>query len=118
MDNDDDKVGFGKPPKHTQFQPGRSGNPSGKSKGHRSIANELRDILSEEITVGDSGSIKRITKQRALASALVTAAIGGDFRATAIVMTHLSRIEIKDHAEEEIDFSALEAHRRNKNSKP
>ena len=26
-------VGFGKPPKNTQFQPGQSGNPKGKPKG-------------------------------------------------------------------------------------
>ena len=29
---DDDKVGYGKPPKHSRFQPGRSGNPRGRPK--------------------------------------------------------------------------------------
>ncbi len=29
MQNDDD-IGFGKPPKHTQFKPGQSGNPAGR----------------------------------------------------------------------------------------
>ena len=32
-DNDDDKVGYGKPPKHTRFQVGKSGNPKGRPKG-------------------------------------------------------------------------------------
>jgi hypothetical protein len=28
-DDDDDRVGYGKPPKHSRFKPGRSGNPNG-----------------------------------------------------------------------------------------
>lgn len=34
--NGDYKIGKGKPPAHSQFKPGQSGNPSGKKKG-RSI---------------------------------------------------------------------------------
>lgn len=33
-DDDDYKVGYGKPPKHSQFQPGESGN-KGRRKGDR-----------------------------------------------------------------------------------
>ena len=29
------EVGYGKPPKSTQFKPGRSGNPKGRTKGSR-----------------------------------------------------------------------------------
>lgn len=109
MPVEDTPVGYKKPPKSSQFKPGQSGNPSGKSKGLRSIASELRDILSEEMTVSTGNEIKRVTKQRALASALVTAAIEGDLRATAIVMGHLNRdSSSKDSNEEDIDFSAID----------
>ena len=110
----DDEVGYGRPPKRTQFKPGQSGNPSGKRKGLRSIATELRDILSEEIAIPSGSEIKRVTKQRALASALVTAAIGGDLRATAIVMTHLDRDAARDNPEDDIDLSAVDAYGRGK----
>ena len=109
MADDENRVGYKRPPKASQFQPGRSGNPSGKPKGLRSVATELRDILAEEITVPSGNELKRITKQRALASALVTAAIEGDLRATAIVLNHLSRSG-GDAIEEPIDFSPLERH--------
>jgi len=31
-DDDDDRVGYGKPPKRTRFRPGQSGNPRGRSR--------------------------------------------------------------------------------------
>ena len=30
-------VGYGKPPAHTQFKPGQSGNPKGRRKGQRNV---------------------------------------------------------------------------------
>jgi hypothetical protein len=119
MDSDDDKVGYKRPPRKAQFKPGQSGNPTGKAKGLRSISTELQDILSEQITVADDGALKSMSKQRALASALVSAAIGGDLRATAIVMSHLSRDgqRIPNEEESEADneeFSAVHAHRKRK----
>jgi len=76
------------------------------------MAAELRDILGEEITFTADGAIKTMSKQRALASSLITAAIEGDLRATAIVMNHLDRDAPKTEPEEEVDFSAVEAHQK------
>lgn len=111
--DDGEEVGYKRPPRRSRFKPGQSGNPSGKAKGLRSMTAELRDILGEEITFAADGAVKTMSKQRALASSLVTAAIEGDLRATAIVMAHLNRDASKtEAAEEEVDFSAVEAHRR------
>jgi hypothetical protein len=30
-------VGYGRPPQHTQFQPGRSGNPKSRAKGSKNL---------------------------------------------------------------------------------
>jgi len=103
------------PPRGSQFKRGQSGNPTGKAKGLRNISTELQDILNEKITFADDGALKTMSKQRALASALVSAAIAGDLRATAIVMSHLSREGQKAPDEEsEEDFSAVYAHRKRK----
>ena len=32
------EVGYGRPPQHTQFRPGQSGNPAGRRKGVRNLA--------------------------------------------------------------------------------
>ena len=118
MSGDDDKVGYKRPPRNTQFKPGQSGNPSGKNKGSRNIATELAEILSEHVTFTEGGAIKTMTKQRALAAALVSAAIEGDLRATAIVLSHLSRDSHLSAAEgndvNDDGFLAVRAHRKKK----
>jgi hypothetical protein len=113
MSSENEKVGYKRPPKRTQFKPGQSGNPSGKNKGTKNIATDLQEILSEQVTFAEDGTLKTMTKQRALASALVSAAIGGDLRATAIVMSHLTREFLKIGNEDVANgFEAVEAHRK------
>ena len=38
FDSDDGQVGYRKPPVHTRFKPGQSGNPKGRPKGPRNLA--------------------------------------------------------------------------------
>ena len=38
-------AGYGKPPRATQFKPGRSGNPSGRPKGSRNVVNALSEYI-------------------------------------------------------------------------
>jgi hypothetical protein len=87
MSENENDVGYRKPPKSNRFKTGASGNPSGKKKGTRNFSSEIRDELATEVDVTVDGQIQRITKQRALAVALVGAAISGDLRATAIILT-------------------------------
>lgn len=42
-------VGYGKPPKETQFEPGHSGNPKGRPKGAQNADTLARKILSRII---------------------------------------------------------------------
>ena len=43
----DYEVGYGRPPKNSQFKPGQSGNPRGRRKVSGNIWNEARDAFSE-----------------------------------------------------------------------
>jgi hypothetical protein len=81
-ENDDSSSGYGRPPLHSRFKPGQSGNPRGRPKGAVSFKSDLLDELSETIAVREDGGEVRITKQRAIVKNLVAASIGGDPKAT------------------------------------
>jgi hypothetical protein len=88
----DYKVGYGKPPKTTQFKPGRSGNPAGRPKGSQSIAADLAAELRDRITIREQGRPQRVSKQRALLKSLMAKALQGDVRATAAVLGLYARV--------------------------
>jgi hypothetical protein len=76
-----DEVGYGKPPKHTRFRPGRSGNPNGRPTGSRNFKTELLEKLKSTVKVNQNGRVSRISTQRAGIEVLVAKALSGDQRA-------------------------------------
>ena len=87
-----DTVGYKRPPREHQFRPGQSGNPSGRPKGARNFKSELREELSELVTVRDGDREIEVSKQRALIKSLVAAAIEGNQRAAASVLAMCVRM--------------------------
>jgi Family of unknown function (DUF5681) len=87
-----DAVGYKRPPREHQFRSGQSGNPSGRPKGARNFRSELREELSEVITVHDGDREIQISKQRALIKSVVAAAIDGNQRAAASVLAMCMRM--------------------------
>lgn len=77
------EVGYGKPPRDTQFKPGRSGNSAGHVKGSKNLKTDLAEELSEQITLREGGRVIRISKRRALVKSAVALGIKGDPRAQA-----------------------------------
>ena len=58
------EVGYGKPPKKTQFKRGRSGNPNGRPRKKPDLYSELTKVLHENVTVTIDGESKRLTVQQ------------------------------------------------------
>jgi hypothetical protein len=77
---------YRQPPKHTQFAQGKSGNPRGRPKGSRNLKSELRDELSERISITEGGVKRMVSKQRGLVKALYGRSIQGDMKAMAQFM--------------------------------
>src|SRR3954447_7242336 len=77
----DYKVGYGKPPQHTQFRKGRSGNPKGRPKGARSLASIWSSVWNEKLTVTENGRRRRISKRQAAVKQLANKAASGNQRA-------------------------------------
>ena len=74
-------VGFGKPPRHTRFRKGISGNPKGRPKGTRNLATALRRILQEKVVINENGVRKTRSKLEAAVTQLVNKAAIGDLLA-------------------------------------
>lgn len=86
-------VGYGKPPKRTQFAPGKSGNPRGRTAGSKGLRSELRSELSELVTITKDGKSRRVPKRRLVLKALVSKAAKGDVRAADKLISLIIQME-------------------------
>src|SRR4051794_28608340 len=74
------EVGYCRPPLHTRFKPGQSGNPSGRSKGSQNFKTLFHQILNEQIALIDGDRSRKVTKGEAVIRRLVLGALKGDSR--------------------------------------
>lgn len=102
------EVGYKKPPKACQFKPGTSGNPKGRPKLVQDFKTDFQDELEETITLKEGGSVKTMTKQRALIKRLITNALNGNAASIKLVTSLMSTLPIKPSDVEE-DLSAEDA---------
>ena len=75
------RIGYGRPPRHTRFTKGQSGNPRGRPKAAQSLARIARRILNEKIPVRENGQRRTITRLEAMLKQLANKGISGDLRA-------------------------------------
>lgn len=81
------KVGYGKPPKHTQFKPGQSGNPKGKPKGAKNIETILKNELYGKVQVTVGGKKKKLTKFEVAMKQMMEKAAKGDLKALGMLLS-------------------------------
>ena len=83
-------VGYGKPPKATQYRPGQSGNPKGRPKGSINLRKAILEALVKEgnafVTITENGEVLRLTKYELAAKQLMNKAAAGDTRSLAFVL--------------------------------
>src|ERR1700682_2839963 len=83
-DNKESKyeVGFQRPPRHTQFRKGTSGNPKGRPREAKNLAAVLEEALAEKVPIVENGRGRKNTKRSAMIKQLVNKAASGDLRAS------------------------------------
>ena len=78
-------VGYRRPPRASQFQPGTSGNPRGRRKGSRSVG-ALAEQFEQKLTVAERGQTRRVTRLEIMLLQLANDAARGDPRAMKLLL--------------------------------
>ncbi len=105
---DDYEVGYGRPPQHSQFKAGRSGNPNGRPKGSKNFSTLFAEELAQPVTLTENGKRKRMPKRQALAKQMINKALSCDPKATALVVDQIRRSEGPIDAPAAADSSRLQ----------
>jgi hypothetical protein len=79
-------VGYGRPPQHTRFKPGQSGNPAGKRKPRESIDTMIARLQRDKVRVTVQGHEKWLTKLEVMFITITNNAAKGDLRAAEFLL--------------------------------
>jgi Family of unknown function (DUF5681) len=87
------EVGYGRPPRHSRFRKGRSGNPRGRPRGSKNLLTLFAEALDETVTVKEGGRSRTITKREAIVKQLVNRSAGADLAAMRMLLGMAQALE-------------------------
>jgi hypothetical protein len=79
-------VGYKRPPLHTRFKPGQSGNPSGRAKGSQNIRTLFTKIMREKVSIREGASVRQVSKAEAILRGMIVSALKGDAKSAGAVL--------------------------------
>lgn len=93
----DYEVGYGKPPRHSQFKPGQSGNPKGRPKGAKNIDTIMQEALFQSVQITRGGRKVTVTAFEALLMRMMKGALEGDARSTTNLLKIATILQANQH---------------------
>jgi hypothetical protein len=99
------EVGYGRPPKHTRWQKGQSGNRNGRPAGTKNLKTIIEEELNAQIVVTENGRQRRISRQQAMVIGQIIKATKGDTRAFAAVLKLVIQFMDDDEGRDEKHLS-------------
>lgn len=88
------EVGYGKPPKKTRFQKGKSGNPKGRPKrpqDNKSLKHMIRDLVLRKVPGQLNGKKTELTFVEAIFIKQLSEALKGDIAATKFLFSLIEK---------------------------
>ena len=79
--DDEYKVGYGRPPKHTRFKPGRSGNISGSKASSKQSPVDVDAVLEAPINVREKGKARSMSPREIGLHKKLKDALAGNLKA-------------------------------------
>jgi hypothetical protein len=79
-------VGYKRPPMHSRFAAGKSGNPSGRAKGSQNLRTIFKKVMAEKVSLREGGDVRKVSKAEAIVRGMVVSAMKGDSKSAAAVL--------------------------------
>jgi hypothetical protein len=95
------KVGNKKPPLHSRFKPGQSGNPRGRPKGRSNFGTTLMKEFYKPVAATINGKPVKKTNEQLFATSLVKDGITKGPQAKALLLKSIAQEEAREAAEAE-----------------
>jgi hypothetical protein len=86
-------IGYGRPPKATQFKPGRSGNPGGRPKGAKSEDTIVRSVMDRKVALSLGGKVRKVALLEAVWTRIADDALKGNARAQSLITQRCRTLE-------------------------
>jgi hypothetical protein len=74
-------IGYCRPPVHSRFKPGQSGNPKGRAKGSQNLRTILKQVSNEQMLIREGDRPRRMSKMEALVRTTYARPFKGDPKA-------------------------------------
>ena len=101
-------VGYGRPPKPTQFKKGKSGNPKGRPAGRKNVASVLLDVIKQKIAVTENGRTRRVPVFEVILRRLANDAMRNEPRAVKLMLSLVDRYADTSETTEPIEDELAE----------
>lgn len=95
QNNDNEVIGYGNPPKKSQFKKGVSGNPRGRPKGAKNLETYFEQEANQKVSVTENGKQIRIPKAQAIVKVMINKSLAGSDGAIANTLPRLERLDEK-----------------------
>jgi len=106
------RVGYGKPPTHTRFQKGRSGNPFGRPRAPKSFRMLTLRLLDEEVSLTENGQQRVLSRLQVIFTQIVNKAAMGDQKFQALLLEYAPAMDVELRSSRPLTPEALERVRR------
>src|SRR5262245_30518186 len=93
-------VGYGRPPVHSQFKPGRSGNPKGRPRNSRNLRTIIQDALTAKIVLRQGQGKRSISKLEGIVLRQIEGALKGNDRAALATLKMAAQVGLLEAADE------------------
>jgi len=99
-------VGYGRPPVHSRFKPGKSGNPKGRPRGSRNLRTIIQDALTTKVVLRQGQGKRSISKLEGIVLRQVDDALKGDPKAALAALKMAAQVGLLEAPDRESEAAA------------